>query len=111
MQGTGEGDAGQALLQAAAEPKKAPGAPVFTLMARAGGTPGPPWRQTSGQFAAEHGISRPDSARHAGTLKRAPQAWPAQSAYTDCMSTLQVRAVRHLPRLNVEGHLWRRPGR
>ena len=55
----------QALLQAAAEPKKSPGAPVFTLMARAGASPGPPSRQTSGQFAAEHGIGRPDSDRHA----------------------------------------------
>ena len=43
--------------------KKAPsagaGSAVFTLVARAGAVAGPPSRQTSGQFAAEHGLPTP----------------------------------------------------
>lgn len=41
--------------------KKVPsaGSAVFTLVARAGAVAGPPSRQTSGQFAAEHGMPTP----------------------------------------------------
>lgn len=43
--------------------KKAPsaraGSAVFTMVARAGAVAGPPSRQTSGQFAAEHGMPTP----------------------------------------------------
>lgn len=41
--------------------KKAPSASsaVFQLVARAGAVAGPPSRQTSGQFAAEHGLPTP----------------------------------------------------
>ncbi len=40
------------------------GSAVFTLLARAGGTPGPPSRQTSREFAAEQGmLTPPGSAR------------------------------------------------
>lgn len=43
--------------------KKAPsagaGSAVFTMVARAGAVAGPPSRQTSGQFAIEHGMPTP----------------------------------------------------
>lgn len=53
-------------LTAAANLKKSAsaGSAVFALVARAGGTPGPPSRQTSREFAAEHGmLTPPGSAR------------------------------------------------
>jgi hypothetical protein len=59
-----EGDVAESGEEASGELKKSAsaGSAVFTLLARAGASPGPPSRQSSREFAAEHGIATPTEA-------------------------------------------------